>query len=294
MIVNGEPITVNEIDAAFKAMTRGRPLNPQEVDLTKANLLESAIDNRLVAQAFERDESLVTKPEVDKQMEALRSQIEKDGKTFEEIAAEQGLTIEAFRKNVIFRLASPRYFKRELTGALQRYFIKHQQEFDGTELRVSHIILRPDQFNETKDHVESRAAKIREEITSGKLSFADAAKKYSDGPSHEKGGDLGFMPRHGVMIEDFAKAAFDLKKGDISEPVTTAFGTHLITVTDVKSGSKKLSDVVPQIKARAAQDLINQLAKQERASAKIEYSGRTPHFKPGTKEVVVPTPNATP
>ncbi len=292
--VNGEPITVTEIEAAYQSYVKGRQLNPREANETKANLLKSAIDNRLVAQAFERDQTLATKAEVDKQMEALRSQVEKDGKTLEDLTAAQGLTIESLRKGIILRLASPRYFERKLTSAIQEYFGQHKQEFDGTELRVSHIILRPDQFNETRAHVEERAAKIRQEIAAGKLSFADAAKQYSDGPSREKGGDLGYMPRFGVMTEDFAKVAFSLKQGEVSQPVTTAFGTHLITVTDMKPGDKKWTDVIPQIRNRAAQDLMVQLANQERESAKIEYTGRTPYFKPGTDEVVVETPGETP
>ena len=71
------------------------------------------------------------------------------------------------------------------------------------------------------------------------MTFADAAEKYSAGPSRAKGGDLGFIPRHGIMVEPFARAAFVLAKGEISPPMATVFGIHLITVTDVKPGDEK-------------------------------------------------------
>ncbi len=88
------------------------------------------------------------------------------------------------------------------------------------EVRASHILVK----------TEDEAKNLLEEIKGGK-SFADAAKEYSLCPSGHDGGDLGFFKR-GVMVKPFEDAAFNLKKvGDISEPVQTQFGWHLIQMT---------------------------------------------------------------
>jgi len=88
------------------------------------------------------------------------------------------------------------------------------------EVRASHILVS------TKEQAE----KIRAEILAGK-SFADAAREYSECPSSRQGGDLGYFG-HGAMVQEFDKAAFEIPVNQVSEPVKTQFGWHLILVTD--------------------------------------------------------------
>ena len=88
------------------------------------------------------------------------------------------------------------------------------------EVRASHILVKS----------EDEAKKLLEEIEGGK-SFADAAKEVSLCPSGRDGGDLGFFKK-GVMVKPFEDAAFAMKEiGEISEPVQTQFGWHLIQLT---------------------------------------------------------------
>lgn len=85
------------------------------------------------------------------------------------------------------------------------------------EIRASHILVK----------TEDEAKKLLAEIKEGK-SFAEAAKEVSMCPSGHDGGDLGFFGR-GMMVKPFEDAAFGLNEiGDLSEPVQTQFGWHLI------------------------------------------------------------------
>lgn len=88
-----------------------------------------------------------------------------------------------------------------------------------TEVRASHILVKTEQ--EAKD--------LYNEIKNGK-SFAEVAQEKSLCPSGQNSGDLGFFGK-GMMVKPFEDAAFALEVGELSQPVETQFGWHLIEVT---------------------------------------------------------------
>jgi peptidyl-prolyl cis-trans isomerase C len=87
-------------------------------------------------------------------------------------------------------------------------------------IRASHILVED----------ENKAQKLKESLDSG-ADFGNLAKKHSMCPSKEKGGDLGFFGK-GQMVKEFEDAAFSLEVGQVSGPVKTQFGYHLIKVTE--------------------------------------------------------------
>ncbi len=89
----------------------------------------------------------------------------------------------------------------------------------STKVRASHILVEK----------QSQALKVLEELKAG-ADFRELAKKYSTCPSGKKGGDLGQFGR-GQMVREFEQAAFVLKTGQVSEPVKTQFGYHIIKRT---------------------------------------------------------------
>lgn len=90
------------------------------------------------------------------------------------------------------------------------------------EVRACHILVKS----------EKEAKDLLEQIKTGS-DFAELARRYSDCPSGKKGGDLGYFGR-GQMVKEFENAAFTMGKGQVSEPVKTQFGYHLIKVTDTR------------------------------------------------------------
>ena len=87
-------------------------------------------------------------------------------------------------------------------------------------IRTSHILVEK----------LSEAEKVLERLKKGE-GFAKIAGEVSKCPSRKKGGDLGYFGR-GMMVREFEKAAFALKKGELSGPVKTQFGYHIIKRTD--------------------------------------------------------------
>ncbi|XP_014247705.1 peptidyl-prolyl cis-trans isomerase NIMA-interacting 1-like [Cimex lectularius] len=110
-----------------------------------------------------------------------------------------------------------------------------------TQVQCSHLLVkhkdsrRPSSWREevitrTKEEAFELVKGYREQIASGKASFAELASKYSDCSSAKKGGDLGPFG-HGAMQKAFEQAAFALKVGELSEPISTDSGIHIIIRT---------------------------------------------------------------
>jgi peptidyl-prolyl cis-trans isomerase C len=92
----------------------------------------------------------------------------------------------------------------------------------ATEVRACHILVK----------TEEEARNLLEQIKTGK-DFAELARMHSECPSGKRGGDLGFFTR-GQMVKEFEDAAFTMERGQVSEPVKTQFGYHIIKVTETK------------------------------------------------------------
>jgi peptidyl-prolyl cis-trans isomerase D len=109
---------------------------------------------------------------------------------------------------------------------LKDYYDKNLNSFKVPEkIRARHILVK------TKKEAEELLKKLK-----NNGNFIELAKKYSIGPSAKNGGDLGYFTK-GQMVPTFEKAAFALKKGEISNIVKTQFGYHIIKLVDIKKAS---------------------------------------------------------
>ena len=101
--------------------------------------------------------------------------------------------------------------------------LEYSQETANHEVNASHILVK----------TEEEAIEIRKQLLKG-ASFEEMARKYSICPSGaSNGGNLGFFGK-GIMVPEFEKAAFALSVGEISQPVQTQFGYHIIKIIDKK------------------------------------------------------------
>lgn len=126
---------------------------------------------------------------------------------------------------------------------------------DPEQIHARHILVavKDSDSDAAKKKARERIEKIYKEAKAG-ADFAKLAKDNSDGPSAANGGDLGWFGK-GAMVPEFEKAAFALKKGEVSEPVKTQFGWHVIKVEDKKEGTTKtLEEAKDEIKSRLAEE----------------------------------------
>jgi peptidyl-prolyl cis-trans isomerase SurA len=101
--------------------------------------------------------------------------------------------------------------------------------------------------DDTKNKVLIEINKIRDELIEG-ANFAELAKKYSDGPSAQNGGNLGFFGK-GMMVKPFEEAAFALMPGEISEVIETQFGYHIIKILEKKGNEVNASHILKKVEA---------------------------------------------
>ncbi|MDH5407075.1 MAG: SurA N-terminal domain-containing protein [Gammaproteobacteria bacterium] len=132
---------------------------------------------------------------------------------------------------------------------VRKYYDANIQNYvkSPEQRKARHILIKVDQKKNEKDALKE-IEDIRSKIKSGQ-SFAEMAKKHSQDPgSAKQGGDLGFFGL-GVMDKAFEKTAFELKKGQLSKPVRSSFGYHLIKVDEIKAKqAQAYKDVRSQIK----------------------------------------------
>ncbi|MDA2631756.1 peptidylprolyl isomerase PrsA [Bacillus cereus] len=197
--------------------------------------------------------------EVDKKYDEMKKQY---GDQFDTLLKQQGIKEETLKTGVRAQLAQEKAIEKTITD-------KELKDNYKPEIKASHILVKD----------EATAKKVKEELGQGK-SFEELAKQYSeDTGSKEKGGDLGFFGA-GKMVKEFEDAAYKLKKDEVSEPVKSQFGYHIIKVIDIKEPEKSFeqskADIKKELVAKKAQDgeFMNDLMMKEIKKADVKVDDK--------------------
>lgn len=233
--INGKPIT--DADLAVADSEIGGDMGSMPDDQKRMSLVEFLIDNQLFAEAAE------------------------DSKL------DQGAEFESRLAYLKRRALRELYFEKVIKGSVsdadarKLYDEQVQKLKPEEEAQASHILVE----------TEAEAKDIKGKLNNGG-DFATLAKEHSKDPgSKDNGGDLGFFTR-GQMVPQFEEAVFSMNKGDVSNPVQTQFGWHLIKLADKRTKAPPAFEVV---KDRILQSMLLQKASKTaidlRSKAKIEY-----------------------
>ncbi len=269
--VNGKSITAGDVE--FAATTQ--QVKPEERAAQEPQLIERLIERQLVREFLLRRKIQPPADDVQFQIQHAESVLKKLGEDPEAFLAKLGYTTERLKQELGLPLAWQVYVRQTVTTPqIREYFEQHRAEFDGTQLRARQIFLKRAATASEADVAAliTRMKELRGQVVAGKLSFPDAAKQFSEAPSREQGGDVGRFGFRGKLPAPVARAAFALKVNDISEPVVSTFGVHLIQVTERQPGELSLEDVRPQIVERLSEQLWTETVSRERKTAKIEFS----------------------
>ena len=276
--VNGIPVLESQVRA-----TMGKKGNYQAA-------LDKIIDDILVQKAIQESGVQVNPREIDRIVEDIAA---KNGLTYGQFLDAldyQGISLKAFKQQIANQMkmsgvrnhaiSNSVQVTREEVDALGQKLLNEakangtEQKVMGKEYEVRHILLK---LNPMLNDAQAKAEleQIRSDIISGKMSFADAALKYSkDYLSGANGGSLGYaFPE--AYVGPFAQAVQTTKPGTISAPFKSEFGWHILEVTGTRDGDRT-EDAYRQkayehIVNSQLQDATKDWVKALRKTADIEY-----------------------
>jgi len=143
---------------------------------------------------------------------------------------------------------------------IEIYYEANQSDFESPKtVEARHILLKSDApaDSEADSAVKARASEIYAKATEKESDFAKLAKDFSEGPSKDRGGYLGSFKRED-MVKPFSDKAFSMKAGEISEPVRTSFGWHIIKVERVNEAvALTLGGATPEIRQKLIDEEID-------------------------------------
>lgn len=289
--VGDDPITIGAAERERKRLTPELPAATTAAAILQATALQACIQRSLVLQELAAQKKAASDADVEQALARLKKQVAARETKFADYLAKIGLDETQLRNELRWGLTWDAYLKEQLTDAnLERYYQKHAKDFDGTEIRVGHILWKTSASDDTAtiDKLRATADAVRREIESGKLSFATAAQKHSQAPTAEAGGDIGWIERRRPMPEAFSQAAFALERNQVSAPVETPFGIHLITCLDSKPGKLAWQEVREELRSAMTRYLFDWLATRRAKDVKVTFSGQYPHRDPLSGQVILP------
>ena len=258
--VDDEPITLYEV-TKFRAgagNAQGMMVPPEGPGkMSDKDILEVLIMNKLIGKEVESQGIKAREPDIDNYVERIKNQGNLTDEALKEALAKQGMTMEAYRKQIGNEIERTMLISREIGSKVnvtsqdvERYYKEHGGNDASTtpdeQVRVRHIFLplSPSASSEEEKTVLEQMQDIRKRAVGGE-DFAALANAHSRGPGADQGGDLGFFKK-GQMTKEIDQVAFSLKVGEISQPFRTAAGVHLIKVEEHVTAGQKPTGLDPE------------------------------------------------
>lgn len=275
-VVNGEAIPMSDVQILLDQRPSAVTLTEEQKKQMRQSALNVIIDDLLMRQFLKVNAAPATPAEVQKELGDLVTALQQQKMTFQEFLKQNGQTEQQLRADIAAKVQWKKYLQRSFSDAqMKQYYDANKIFFDKVFVRASHILIRvsSNATQQERAAAEQQLQGIRQQILANQISFADAAKKHSTCPTKDKGGDIGHFPYKFVVVEPFARAAFSLKVGQISDVVATDFGLHIIQVTERLPGEPSnfdnMKETVREVYAQDA-NLFQQVLAQQRKTANIQ------------------------
>ena len=289
--VNGEPIPRAEFDRIVAAqLHQGRfaaegQVAPERRAAVRQQVLEALITQRVLLQRAAAAGVQVEPEAVDAMIDEVQRQFPTE-QEFLIVLGEQGLTPQDFRLELENQLKIERLIDREVDSdvsvtdeEVRAFYDQNPRSFEqGEQVAARHILFTSDTLETEAERAAAgrRLAAIRADIVAG-ADFGDMAREHSQGPSGPSGGDLGVFGR-GQMVAEFEAVAFGLAVGEVSEVFETAFGFHIVQVTDrIEAVTIGFDEAEPRIVEflleRGRNEAAGRYVAELRADAQVETFG---------------------
>jgi peptidyl-prolyl cis-trans isomerase SurA len=261
--VNDDIITLSELNERTNAFVAARRQNPflreeeQSLEKIRRDMLDYLINQRLAAQEVARLKISVSEEDVDEAIDRIMEENRLTQETLEAELRKDGRTLADLREQIKKSMEEKKLVSREVrsktvitTEMIQAYYQDHIEQFEGRKRwRIQDIYL-PFTHTDTPEertYLRKVAKQILERLRSDG-DFSSLAKRFSQGPGAEAGGDLGFFSKG--ELEPVLEAAVEaLKPGQVSPDIETTRGIHIIKLIEVdEAPAKSLAEVESTIR----------------------------------------------
>ncbi len=278
---NGGQVTEAEVRkslAQYEIPEESRELAYEEV-------VTALINQKLLGKFLDDEGIEVSFQVIDDEVKRITEELESTGQgSLASMLAASNLTLTELKEQLELRLRWSQYQQAQSDDASLRDFFRVNLElFTGARVKLSHIFVPLDPETATDAQRTSARKKllaIKQKIETDEVDFGTAADFYSEDPANVEtpaGGNLGYISRRGQVPDEIAEVAFNIAVGEVSDPVTSDFGLHLITITDRSTGQDiTYDDVLETVKAQFGQDLQQSIVEDLRAKANIKIRPMDP------------------
>jgi parvulin-like peptidyl-prolyl isomerase len=262
-------VKMKEIVAQLKEQAPDKAADPAGYKLLEQKVLDYMVTLKIAEAKAQSLKVTVTDKDVQDQVDQAKAMFGGDQAKFDAALKQENITLEQLKasyreRSLLTKVAEA--VTADVTIAdseLQKYYDANKAEFKVDEARTARHILFAPGAPATADATApatytdaqwadalAKAEKARQEIING-ADFATVAKaQSSDTGTKDQGGDLGVIQK-GTMVPEFETSVFGLKKGDISQPIKTQYGYHLIQVTEITPAKQQtFAEVKEQIKTQ--------------------------------------------
>jgi len=270
-IVNDDIVLLDEVEEAAGPLIARLPASLSDEEharrerVLRLEVLDTLVADRLLDQQVKVLKIEVTKREVDKLVADLRQRNGLTLEQFEQVVSGQGMSMTEYRKGLRKQLLKMKIINLKVRSKVKvseqdvKNVYRRQRDAADSDMqvRVRHILfLVPEGASAAEATTARRKAEAARRRAAGGEDFAGLARELSEGPSAKEGGDLGFF-REGDMVRAFEKAAFALEPGELSAPVRTPFGWHVIQLVERRTGKvDDLKQIEEQLRERIYQEEV--------------------------------------
>ena len=294
--VNGTDVTAAELEQEVQTIIahsqQQQQMPPEQINAMLPQIqkqaVESIINRLLLVAESDRQNITLDSDRVKKEIEAIKARFPSQD-VFEEQLKTHGTSLEKMEKEMRQQVRVDTLIQNHVNAKdiqiseeeAKSFYDANPDSFKSQEkVSASHILLKADanSSSDLKTQKRLELAGVLGQIEKG-ADFAEMAKKHSDCPSKEKGGDLGSFGR-GSMVKPFEEVVFDLNPGDLSGIVETDFGYHIIKLTEKSDAETVAFDTVKDqllqhLEGQKKQGEFQNLIQDLRKGADIKYGDET-------------------
>jgi len=277
-VVNNDIITLSEVEkraAPELARVNQETTGPDRAQKRAAALkrtLDTMIDEKLVDNELKELKVSIGDKEVDAAIDEVKKSYSLNDDQLQQAVAREGYTIPEYRESMRKQIGRYKLITEKVRKNVKvsdadvktEYERMTRAEGEDYEVHIRHILIAVPRTATAAvvEQTRRKAAAVAAEARQPGVDFAELAKKRSEGSSSSDGGDLGFFKR-GTMVPEFERVAFNLKSGEVSDPVRTQFGWHVLKLEEIrKLGMKPLAELRPEIEERLRRQQAERLTSQ--------------------------------